>query len=74
MNTRMNNRTRLRMLGGCCAAGMLFQLAGCDISQITTTVTVDGRQLLAGAIRNAVLAPLDAAITQAINDAFDVGE
>lgn len=62
------------LVGACCMAGTLCQFGGCDITEITTTVTVDGRQLLAGAIRSAVLAPLDAAITQAINEIFDVGQ
>ncbi len=61
-----------RLLGGFCTAGIMFQFAGCDLTQITTSVTVDGRQLISGAIRNAILTPIDVAITQAVNDLLSV--
>ncbi len=62
-----------RCLAGFCAAGFVCQFGGCDLTQITTTVTLDTRELISGAVRNAILLPLDALITQAINDAFGTG-
>ncbi len=53
------------------AAGMVCQFGGCDIGEITTTVTLSGRDLLINVVRGAILAPLDAFITQAINEAFE---
>jgi hypothetical protein len=63
-----------RCLVGFCAVGFVCQFAGCDLTQITTTVTVDGRQLISGAIRDAILTPLDTAITEAVNDLFGVNQ
>ena len=51
-------------------ASAVFQFSGCSFGEITTTTTVDGRELLISLIRGAVIAPLDQAITEAINDAF----
>ena len=61
-------------LAGFCAAGFVCQFGGCDLTQITTTVTVDGRELISGAIRNAILTPLDAAITEVVNDILGVDQ
>ncbi len=52
------------------ACGSVFQLGGCDFGQISTTVTVDGRELIIGAIRTSILDPLDNYITDRINDVF----
>ena len=68
---RLLNR---RMLSGICAAGMMFQLGGCEIGEITTTTTVDGRELLISLVRGVILSPIDAFITDAINDAFGADE
>ncbi len=62
---------RLRKWAAVSAVGMVCQFGGCDIGEITTTVTLSGRDLLINVVRGAILAPLDAFVTQAINDAFD---
>lgn len=62
---------RARRWAALCAAGMVCQFGGCDIGEITTTVTLSGRDLVISVVRGAILTPLDAFITQAINDAFD---
>ncbi len=59
-----------RVLSGICAGGMMLQLGGCEIGEITTTTTLDGRELLISLVRGAILAPIDVLITDAINDAF----
>lgn len=62
---------RTRRWAALSAAGLVCQFGGCDIGEITTTVTLSGRDLVINVVRGAILAPLDAFITQAINDAFD---
>ena len=56
-----------------CTMGFVCQLGSCDLGQITTTstVTLDGRQVIIDLIRGAILTPLDQFITDTINDAFD---
>lgn len=54
-----------------CGLGTVFQLGGCDFGEITTSVTLDGDELIISLIRGAILNPLDAAITEAITAAFD---
>ncbi len=61
---------RTRLLSGLFTAGVLLQFGGCDLGQITTTVTLDARDLLINAVRGAVLTPLDQFITDRINAAF----
>ena len=48
-----------------------FPFGGCQIDQITTTTTLDGREVMISLIRGAVLSPIDAWITQGVNDLFD---
>ena len=52
------------------ATGFLCQLGSCEIGEITTTSTIDGRELIISLIRDAILAPLDEFVTEAVNDAF----
>ncbi len=68
MSTKIKRSTLRRMLGGIFAAGIVCQVGSCDLGQITTTVTVDGLELISGAIRTAILTPIDAAITEALNE------
>ncbi len=56
------------------ALASVFQFGGCNIGEITTTSTVDGRELLISLVRGAVLGPIDAFITDAINQAFNGNE
>ena len=67
-------RARRRLASALCAGGLVFQFSGCDIGAITTTTTVDGREALISLVRGAVLSPIDALITQVINDAFNVND
>ena len=55
-----------------CGLGAMLQFGGCDIGTIstTTTTTVDGRDALISLIRGAILTPLDAFITDSVNNAF----
>lgn len=61
---------RRSMIPTLLCASALFQFGGCSFGEITTTTTVDGRELLISLVRGAILTPLDQALTQAINDAF----
>lgn len=63
-------RLQRRVLAGVFAAGTLFQFAGCETGQITTTVTLDTEDLLITVVRSAILTPIDNYITDRINDAF----
>jgi len=49
---------------------MLFQLGGCEFGDITTTTTLDGRELVISLIQGAILNPIDAFIIDTVNDAF----
>ena len=61
---------RKRFVSSLWTAGVLFQFGGCDLGPITTTVTIDARDLLINAVRSAVLTPIDQFITDRINAAF----
>ena len=54
-----------------CAAGFLGQFGGCEFGEISTTVTMDTRELIIGVVRGTILTPLDEFITDAVNEAFD---
>ena len=69
MNRWFQKRQR-RLAAGLCSAAMLFQFGGCQIGEITVVQTVDGRELLISLVRGAILSPIDAAVTNAINNAF----
>ncbi len=61
---------RKRLFSSLWTAGVLVQFGGCDLGQITTTVTLDTRDLLISVVRGAVLTPIDQFITDRINAAF----
>jgi hypothetical protein len=66
------NRTlRKRALACLCGAGMVFQFSSCDLGMVTTSTTLDGREALISLIRGAILTPIDAFITGAVNQAFN---
>ena len=48
-----------------------WPFSSCRIDEITTTSTVDGREVLVSLIRGAILSPIDAAITEGVNELFD---
>lgn len=55
-------------------SGALFQLSGCSIPDITIPTTLSGEEALITLVRGAILTPIDAAITQAVRDAFSEEE
>ncbi len=61
---------RYRAIGLLFSAGTLFQLGGCELGTITTSMTLDGRDAIIQILRGAILTPIDAFITNTINDAF----
>jgi hypothetical protein len=50
--------------------GVLGQFGGCDLGTITTTTTLDGREVIISLVRSALINPLDAFITDRVNDLF----
>ena len=48
-----------------------FPWGGCQIDQITTTSTLDGREVMISLVRGAILSPIDAWITAGVNQIFD---
>ncbi len=67
---RLVAKLRHRTLGTLGAGAMLFQLGGCEFGEITTTTTLDGRELVISLIQGAILDPIGAFITDSVNDAF----
>jgi hypothetical protein len=61
---------RKKSLGVLLGFGILCQFGGCDIGQITTSTTMDGRQVLISLVRGMILTPIDAFITDSINNLF----
>ena len=59
-----------KMLGAICGGAIMLQLGSCDIGNITTTTTLNGRDAIIQIIRGAILTPIDAFITSAVNEAF----
>jgi len=64
-------KMRAKSAGLLCSTGILCQFGGCDIGAITTSTTLDGRAAIIQLVRGAILTPLDAFITNAVNEAFD---
>lgn len=69
MHTASGSRRR-RTIAALLSASVVFQFGGCDFGEITTTSTVDVRELLISLVRGAIIPPLEQGITDAINDAF----
>jgi len=70
----LRRMTRKRSLGLLLGFGMLCQFGGCNIGEITTTTTTDGRQVLISLVRGMILTPIDSWITAGINDLFGADE
>jgi hypothetical protein len=68
-------RKMRRKLGLLATGAMVyaFPFGGCQIGEITTsaTTTVDGREVIIGLVREAILSPIDAWITAGVNQVFD---
>ena len=49
------------------------ELCSCNLNDITTTttVTLDGREVIISLVRQAILTPIDQYITEAVNELFD---
>ena len=62
---------RRRALAAIFAAAFLCQAGSCQFDEITTTVTLSGRDVLVTLFRDAILGPIDAYVTEAIDDFFD---
>lgn len=70
MRSRIKN-VRAKSLALLCGLGFLCQFGGCDLGTITTSTTFDGREAIIQLVRGAILTPIDAFITNAVNQAFD---
>ena len=64
-------KLRAKSLALICGLGAACQFGGCDLGTITTSMTLDGRDAIIQLIRGAILTPIDAFITEAVNEAFD---
>ena len=64
-------KVRARSVGILCGLGVLCQFGGCELGTVTTSMTLDGRDAIIQLIRGAILTPIDAFITDAVNEAFD---
>lgn len=72
--SRNEKRFRRRAAVLTLAWGSLGQLGGCNFGQITTTTTLDGRELIISLFRAAVLTPIDQLITDTVNEVFGEDE
>ena len=70
LKRRLVAKLRHRTIGTLAAGAMLFQVGGCEFGDITTTTTLDGRELVISLIRGAILNPIEAFITDSVNAAF----
>lgn len=67
MNT---NLKRKRCLTWFLTGGFLMQLGSCNFGNISTSVTLDGRELIVTLFRAAILTPIDQFITESVNELF----
>ena len=65
------NRRRISSLVLVLTSGVLFQLGGCLTGSITTTTTISGRDFVLNALRGFIIAPLDAALVQIVDNVLD---
>ncbi len=68
------NRARAKSVGLICGLGALCQFGGCELGTVTTSMTLDGRDAIIQLIRGAILTPIDAFITDAVNEALDADD
>lgn len=68
----IHRRVKRTCVAAAIALGTLFQLpAGCNFGEVTTSVTLSGRELIQGLVRSWVLGPIESAIDEGINRLFD---
>ena len=67
---------RMKSLGLFCGAGMVFQVGGCDLGNITstTTVTLDARDALRQIVTSAILGPVNNYVTGAVDTLLGVDD
>lgn len=72
MSTRSVGCIKKRLIA-IAAAGMLFQLGSCDMTEITvtTTTTLDTREVFISLMRGAIITPIDDFLTDRINALID---
>ncbi len=73
----MNGKRRLssvRRAAALWAAGAVFQVGGCDFGQITVSQTINANDLVISVIRGAILDPIDAFVTDAVNEALGANQ
>lgn len=70
----LQRKMRGTAIGGLLAMSTLFQFGGCNIGEVTATTTLDGREVIINLLRSAILSPIDAFITQQVNNLFDDDE
>ena len=67
-------KRRAERLALLCGLGIVCQFSGCELGTVTTTTTFDARDVIIQLIRGAVITPIDAFITNAVNDALGSDE
>ncbi len=67
---RMRSRTAKMLVAG----AVLTQAGSCNFGEVSTSVTLSGQELIITLIRSAILSPIDAYVTNAVNEIFDNDE
>ena len=70
MNRSLRLEKRAKRFSLLCGLGMVLQVGGCELGTITTTTTLDARDAIIQLIRGALITPIDAFITNAVNEAL----
>jgi hypothetical protein len=67
---KMSGVKRLSVMG---MAGAMFAFGGCDIGEFTTTstVTLNGREVVSALIQGLILTPIATAVEEGIDRVFD---
>ena len=70
--SRWSSRLRRKAAAVFAVGGTLFAaFGGCQFDQIPVTSTVDSREVIVGLIRGALIDPIDAYITNGVNEFFN---
>lgn len=70
MHTANGSRHR-RTMAALLSASVVFQFGGCELGEVTTTVTLDSEDLVISIIHDLIIDPLEQALTDAVTNAFD---
>lgn len=71
MKRNTNGLSKIKAGFMCASMGTVMQFGACNIGDIPAATTIDGREALIALIRGALLSPIDAYITQTVNNLFD---